>query len=126
MKGSHKLSDSFRFAMRGISACLARERNMKIHLAAAAAVVVAGLLLKISVGEWAACLIFIALVIGAELLNTAIEAAVDLACPNEHPTAKLAKDAAAGAVLVCSLAAAVGGLLIFIPKLAALIRGLIQ
>lgn len=117
----HSIFASFRCAWQGIAACVSRERNMKIHLFAAAAVTAAGLIFKISKTEWMVCLIFFALVMGAELFNTAIEAAVDLACPREHPKAKLAKDAAAGAVLVCAIFAAIAGIIIFLPKLFALI-----
>lgn len=114
------LGASFRWAWQGIAACVRRERNMKIHLGAAAAVSVAGFVFSISAAEWLVCLISFALVMGAELMNTAVEAAVDLACPREDPRAKLAKDAAAGAVLVCAVFAAAAGLIIFLPKLAAI------
>lgn len=115
-----RLSDSFRCAWAGIAACTAGERNMKLHLATAFAVTAAGILLNISKTEWLVCLLFFALVIGAELMNTAIEALVDLVCPREDPKAKLAKDAAAGAVLVCAVFSAIAGLRIFLPRLAAL------
>lgn len=114
------LFKSFACAWQGILACVKRERNMKIHLTAAAAVTAAGFLLGLSLIEWLICLILFALVIGAELINTAIEAAVDLVCPREDPRAKLAKDAAAGAVLVCAVFSAIAGILIFLPKLIAL------
>ena len=60
---------------------------------------------RLTRGEWAALLLTLALVIGAEALNTAVEQAVDLASPASHPKARAAKDAAAGAVLVCAVAA---------------------
>lgn len=118
-KGMHRqsLPGSFRCAFQGIAACVRKERNMKIHLFLAAAVTIAGFVLNISQTEWLYCLVCFALVMGAELINTAVEAAVDLACPREHPLAKLAKDAAAGAVLVCAIFASVGGCMIFVPKL---------
>lgn len=90
---------------------------MKIHLCAAAAVTVAGFFLRISLMEWLICLILFALVMGAELLNTAVEAAVDLACPKEDPRAKLAKDAAAGAVLLFAVFSSIAGVVIFLPKI---------
>ena len=61
------------------------------------------------------CLILFALVLSLELVNTAIEAVVDLASPDIHPLAKLSKDAAAGAVLISAIISAVIGLMIFIP-----------
>lgn len=77
---------------------------------------------SISPAEWLVCLVLFSLVMGAELINTAIEAAVDLACPRENPKAKLAKDAAAGAVLICAIFAAMAGTIIFLPKLWNLIQ----
>lgn len=122
IKESQPLSSSFRCAWQGITACFRQERNMKIHLAAATAVTVAGFFFSISPTEWLVCLVLFSLVMGAELINTAIEAAVDLACPRENPKAKLAKDAAAGAVLICAIFAAMAGTIIFLPKLWNLIQ----
>jgi diacylglycerol kinase len=114
------LYKSFGHAFQGIFSTVRRERNIKIHLTAMALVIIAGALLGLSVTEWCICILLFGLVISLELVNTAVEAAVDLATDKWHPLAKLAKDAAAGAVLVSAMAAAVIGLIIFIPKLAAL------
>ena len=110
------LKRSFGYAFAGIIACICRERNMKIHCCAAALVVLLGLLFGLSLPEWCSCLAFIALVISLELVNTALEAAVDLATEEQKPLAKLAKDAAAGAVLIAAVLAAVAGALIFGPR----------
>ncbi|MDO5401487.1 MAG: diacylglycerol kinase family protein [Eubacteriales bacterium] len=120
MKQSAAFTRSLRWAWAGVRAAVRRERNMKIHLVFTAAVTAAGLLFGISKTEWLVCLIFFALVLGAELMNTAVESAVDLISPEKHPLAKLAKDAAAGAVLVCAFFAAVAGCLIFVPHIWAL------
>lgn len=120
MKNQREI-DSFRCAWQGIGACVKQEGHMRFHLLAAAAVTIAGIVFEISKTEWLVCLILFALVMGTELMNTAIEAVVDLVCPRPHPKAKLAKDAAAGAVLVCAIFAAIGGLMIFVPKLLALL-----
>lgn len=117
---SGTLTDSFRFAWAGILACVKRERNMKIHLSAALAVIGAGWFFGISRTEWLVCLVLFALVMGAEMMNTAIEAVVDLVSPSPHPLAKLAKDTAAGAVLLCAIFAAVAGFIIFGPRVWAL------
>ncbi len=117
MRHKHGLLESFSHAFAGIFACIKRERNMKIHFAFVVLVSAGGLLFGISQVEWLVCLAFFALVLGAEAFNTAIEAAVDLASPEQNPKAKLAKDAAAGAVLLCSLMAAVAGCIIFLPKI---------
>lgn len=115
----NKFFKSFGYACQGIAAAFKREVNMKIHSFIALVVIIGGMLLKISLLEWFICIIFIGLVIGAELLNTAIEATVDLVYEQEHPLAKLAKDTAAGAVLVLATAACVSGFIIFLPKLIA-------
>jgi undecaprenol kinase/diacylglycerol kinase (ATP) len=117
----NNLLESFRYAMDGIGAT-AKGRNFRIQLAAGAAAVAAGLLLRISPGEWIAVALCIGLVLGGECANTALEAAVDLASPALHPLAKRAKDAAAGAVLLFSLAAAIIGAIVFLPRLVALFR----
>ena len=113
---------SFICAILGIAATVKSERNMRIHLAAAVAVVVLGAWLGLDGREWAAIVICCALVMSLECLNTAVEAAVDLASPNIHPLAKKAKDCAAGAVLVAAIGAAIVGCIIFVPKLLALVR----
>ena len=111
------LPSSFGHAFEGIRTGVVEERNMKIHCAAAVLVIVFGLLLHISVTEWCICFALFGLIMGLELVNTAIEAAVDLATQDYHPLAKRAKDTAAGAVLIASIMAAAAGLIIFVPKL---------
>ena len=113
--------ESFRHALEGVAAT-ARGRNFRVQLAAGVAAVALGACFRISAGEWIAVALCIGLVLGGECANTALEAAVDLASPGRHPLAKRAKDAAAGAVLLFSLAAAVVGLIIFLPRLLALLR----
>lgn len=107
-------------AAAGLKAAFVSERHIRIHCAIALLAIVAGLLLSLSASEWLWILLCIALVIGAELFNTALEALTDLATPDYHPLAKKAKDVAAGAVVLCVLFAIVAGLLIFLPKLIAL------
>jgi len=82
-------------------------------------VVALGWWLGVSWLEWVALTLAIALVMGAEALNTALEYVVDLASPEWHPLARDAKDVAAGAVLLCSVGAAVVGLVVFVPYLKA-------
>ena len=108
--------DSFLHAYDGIVSSLYKERNMNIHLAMSVLVIVAGVIFKISYTEWLVCMVFIALVITTELINTAIEAVVDMITTKENNFAKVAKDTSAGAVLVVSLMAAFVGLIIFVPK----------
>ena len=108
---------SLAFALAGLRHALRSQRNLRIHIAIAVAVVIAGSVLRISRTEWAVVVTLIALVIGLELLNTAIEALVDLASPAPHPLAKVAKDTAAGAILAAALGSVVAGLIIFLPRL---------
>lgn len=108
---------SLAFALAGVRFALRCQRNLRIHFSIAAVVVIAGLVLRIDRSEWAIVVTLIALVVGLELLNTAIEALVDLASPASHPLAKIAKDTAAGAILVVAAGSAVVGLIIFLPRL---------
>ena len=108
---------SLAFAFAGVRHALRSQRNLRIQFAIAAAVIIAGLVLRISRTEWAVVITLIALVIGLELLNTAIEALVDLASPAPHPLAKVANDTAAGAILVVALGSAAAGLIILLPRL---------
>ena len=91
------LYKSFGYAFEGIGTCIKKERNMKIHCAAAILVVIAGVILKISSLEWCICLTLFGLIMALELVNTAVEAVVDLVTEERKPLAKIAKDTAAGA-----------------------------
>lgn len=107
---------SFQYAFKGLFYCLQRERNMKIHACMAILVTAAGTILRISVQEWLVCLVLFGLIFSLEMVNTAIEAVVDLVTQDYAPLAGLAKDVAAGAVLIASIFAAIAGCIIFIPK----------
>ncbi|MBC5810556.1 MAG: diacylglycerol kinase, partial [Candidatus Eremiobacteraeota bacterium] len=100
-------------AFTGILYATRSQRNMRIHLFVAALVLVATLYLRLERAYVALLVVAIVLVIGSELINTAIEAVVDLLTVVHHPLAKVAKDAAAGAVLVASAGAAIIGYLAF-------------
>ncbi|MER2029144.1 MAG: diacylglycerol kinase family protein [Solibacillus sp.] len=110
-----KFFRSFRYAMEGLVTAVL-EQNLRFHLVSAIVVIMAGFVTGLSIVEWCIIILVIAFVIGTELINTAIERAVDLASPEIHPLAKQAKDVAAGAVLVFALASVIIGLLIFLPK----------
>lgn len=116
-----KRINSFKYAIEGIVTTFKLEMNMKIHIIIMTAVIITGVILKLSILEWKICIILFSLVIAAELFNTAIEAVVDIIMPEFHPKAKIAKDAAAGGVLVLAIGAAIVGLIIFIPKFIELI-----
>ena len=106
---------SFGYAWKGIQSCVGKEQNLSFHLIAAMAVIIAGIVLGITRTEWIMVVMCIGTVIAAELFNTAIEKLVDLVAPERHPVAGQVKDIAAGAVLICAVAAAIIGLIIFIP-----------
>ena len=101
---------SFGYAWQGILSCVGKEQNLSFHLIATVIVIIAGFVLGITHTEWTVIILCISIVIAAELFNTAIEKLVDLVSP-----AGQVKDIAAGAVLVCAVAAAIIGLIIFIP-----------
>ena len=108
---------SFSFAGQGVWHVVRTQRNMRVHLVIALAAVVAGLILHIGAADWACVLTVIGLVLTAETLNTVVEALVDLCTDEYHPLAKVAKDMAAGAVLLSSAAAVGVGLVVFLSRL---------
>ena len=117
MKG---LLKSFVYAGSGIITCIRQERNMRVHLVCM--IYMYSYLLiydffEVSRTQFAIIFITNAIVVMGELFNTAIERLVDLVSPERHPVAGQVKDIAAGAVLVCAVAAAIIGLIIFIPYL---------
>ena len=115
---------SLEFALTGIFTAFKEERNMRKHALSAILAIVAGFLFRISATEWLFLLLSVSLVIAFEIMNSALENVVDLASDYHFSMlAKNAKDMAAGAVLVISGFALVTGLMIFVPKLWALVFG---
>lgn len=112
---------SFRYAFRGILFMVKTQHNFWIHLTIAVLVIIAGFLFCISLTEWILVVFAIGLVLSAETFNSAIEQLTDLASPDFHPQAGRVKDLAAGAVLLTAMAAALIGLLIFVPKIMAIL-----
>jgi diacylglycerol kinase len=113
------LARSFYFAFAGLFYLLRTQRNARIELVVALVVCALAWWLKVTRVEWAVLVVMIALVLILEGLNTAVEAAVDLASPEIHPLAKVAKDISAGMVLVAAIASVIVGLLILAPPLVA-------
>lgn len=116
-----RLINSFRYAIEGFISSFRTERNMKIHILAMLAVIVLGLILKLNIIEWCICVTIIVLVISAELFNTSIETVVDMISPEKNEKAKLAKDISAAAVLTLAIGAIIIGVIIFTPKIIAII-----
>jgi len=112
-----RLIGSFACAIQGIHHSIASSPNMRIHLLAAAAVTGLGYIVGLARIEWALLSLTVFMVLVAETVNSAIEKTVDLACPERHPVARLAKDMAAGAVLLTALNALVMAILLFGPHL---------
>lgn len=119
------VAKSFANAYAGMAYSARTQRNVKIHLAAAALVLVASAIFRVSLMEFALLILCIVFVISVEMLNTALECAVDLVTTEYHPLAKMAKDVSAGAVFVASIGAAAVGGIIFVPKLWQLIFGVL-
>lgn len=114
---SKNIIDSFKHAFDGLIYSFKSTKNLIIDTVIALLVVIAGFIFKVNLTEWAILLICMALVMSLEMVNTAVEEAVNLAMPNIHPIAKISKDVSAGAVLFSAIISAVIGLLIFIPKI---------
>jgi diacylglycerol kinase len=112
-----KFIASFGYAFQGLWYALRTQRNARVHLAIAILVTSAGLLLRISALEFALLSLVIAGVFIAEMFNTVFEICVDIAQPEYHPLAKIAKDVAAGAVLLSAILAVIVGLLVLGPHL---------
>ena len=115
-----KLIKSFKYAFEGILTGIKEEQNMKIHISIMILVIIFGILFKISKIEWIICSALFGLVISMEMINTAIENTVDLITKEKSEQAKIAKDVAAGAVLVSAIASAIIGLMIFLPRILAI------
>lgn len=106
---------AFVYAGQGLKHAFRSQPNFRFELAACVCVIAAGFFFGIEPWEWAVCVLCMALVLGAELINTGIEALTDRVSPEHHPLAGKAKDAAAAAVLLSAVCAAIAGLIIFVP-----------
>ncbi|HEY8777700.1 MAG TPA: diacylglycerol kinase [Gaiellaceae bacterium] len=118
MRARPSVIQSFNFAIEGVIHVLRTQRNMRLHFAAAVAVIVVAVAVGVSKIELSVLLISIAFVLVAEMINTAVEGAIDAATTSFDPMAKLAKDIAAGAVLIASVNAVAVGYLVFAGKAA--------
>jgi diacylglycerol kinase (ATP) len=108
---------AFGYAFRGWWYVLRTQRNAWIHALLTTLVILLAIWLKIPLRDWAVLLIMIAMVWTAEFINTALEAVVDLASPQNHPLAKVGKDVGAAAVLIAALTSMLVGLLVLGPPL---------
>ena len=111
---------SFSYAFAGLKVLFREEHNARIHAAAAVLAVAMGFLFRISPMEWIAVAIVIGMVFAAEIINSSIERTADFVKAERDDRKRDIKDLGAAAVLVCAIAAAVVGIIIFIPKIIAL------
>ena len=121
--GFRRFLKSFEYSFCGLYYAIRNEQSVLIMNICLLLTVIAGFVLKITINEWIFVIFSIGLVLGSELLNTAIEATVDLVTPQFHPLAKIAKDTASASAFVFSIMAFIIGCLVFIPNLIELIGG---
>jgi len=112
-----KFIASFGYAFRGLWYVLRTQRNARIHVSIAILAILLGIVLHISAVEFAMVFVAITGVFIAEMFNTVFELCIDLASPDYHPLAKIAKDVAAGAVLLSAMLSIIIGLFIFVPHI---------
>jgi len=113
---------SFRAALRGFGWLILSERHFQLHLVAAVAAILLGLILGLTAVEWAILAVTIGLVLVAEAINTAIEHTIDLTVRQIDPLARTAKDIGAAAVLIAAAISVLTGCFLFLPKLIALLH----
>ncbi len=114
-RGFGRFVKSFTYSLDGLIYAYKYEQSMLIHVIATIAVITVNILLKITPFEWLITLLAIGMVLAAELINTAIEATVDLITLEIHPLAKIAKDCSSAATFVLAMMAAVIGFVIYVP-----------
>lgn len=122
MSKTHQTTASFRYALSGIKSSLINEPNIRVHFIVAFLTLLAAFFLTVTQVELAILILTIGLVITLELVNTAVEAVVDIVSPEIRPLAKVAKDVCAAAVLTSSATAFFVGLVILGPKVIDLIK----
>lgn len=105
---------SFRYALEGFRTAVTTERNINVQICVGVAALIAGVVLKLDALSWILIILCIGLVLFAELVNTSIEAIVDLATQELHPLAKRAKDIAAASVFTLSVTSAIVGIIVFV------------
>lgn len=117
IRGKKRLINSFKYAFQGLKYAFNYEQNILVHFFATVIVIILGILFKVSSTEWLVIFLIIGLVIATELINTSIEATIDLITDEVNPLAKIAKDTAAAAVLIFGITALAIAIVIFVPKI---------
>ena len=121
LKDLDRFKFSFQNALVGINTAYKSQRNLRIHISVSLFVIIFSVLLKVSIFEWLILLLTIAIVFISEIFNTAIEFTVDLFSTKYSKQAKSAKDVSAAGVLITAIFSIAIGLIIFLPKLLALL-----
>ena len=114
-RGFGRFLKSFGYSLDGLIYAYKYEQSMLIHVIATIGVIIANIVFKISPTEWLITFIAIGMVLAAELINTAIEAVVDLVTLDIHPLAKIAKDCGSAATFVLAMMAGVIGVIVYFP-----------
>src|SRR5688500_10981621 len=112
-----KFFKSFGYAIKGLFFALKEQQNLRIHLLAIVVVTIAGIVLELSAIEWSVIALTIGIVVGTEIMNTAIEILVDIVSPQYNEKAGKTKDIAAGGVLLATIIAVVVAVYIFGNKI---------
>ncbi len=122
MNNKYTVRESFQFAFEGFRYAIQTQKNLRFQLIAAIIVITISTFLPMELIEWAILFVLIALIIAAEILNTAIEKTIDLIVKEYDPLAKTIKDLSAAAVLFIAVAAVIVGLFIYLPKMMTFIQ----
>lgn len=117
MSKYHSTIRSFGYAFTGLKTAIKNEPNFRIHLVIAAAALIFGLILRLNPSEWVVLFFTISFVLILELVNTSLEALVNIVSPEIQPQAKVAKDVCAAAVLVSATLSVIIGFFLFLPKI---------
>ncbi len=118
----HPTARSFVYAFEGLKTALKQEPNFRVHIIMATLALILGVVLKLSTIEWLILSFTIFYVITLELLNTVMEAFVNLVSPEYQHFAKVAKDVSASCVLLAAFLSVIVGLVLFLPKIILLIK----
>lgn len=122
METKHSIFKSFKFAFDGLETAFLKGRNFRIQVALGVLAIFLAIFLNLNFSEWLILVVIITLVLILELVNTSIEAIVDIASPEIQPKAKVAKDVAAATVLLASIGSLIIGALLFLPKILPLLK----
>lgn len=114
-RGLHRFINSFGYSIDGLKYAYKYEQSMMIHIIATICVIGANIFFQVTGMEWLITILAIGMVLSAELINTAIEAVVDLVTLEIHPLAKIAKDCGSAATFVLAIMAAAIGFVVYIP-----------